>query len=188
MDLDAEFTADGVQFRDGQPALSGMPGDGVVQVSAIRDADPDAIPPQIRTVTGVTLFVSAVHRRQLQRFCHDHQIPLCRRYDVWGDLLEPFLDTDMPGSEAAALARLVQAGFTTAEITQIRDRVGPLMLAYNAFHWEWVYLGLYDLLDAASSPSLPPHIADLGRLRADLGEPADFRAWAMKIADLAHHT
>jgi hypothetical protein len=29
--------------------------------------------------------------------------------------------------------------------------------------------------------------ADLRRLRADLGEPADFRAWAMKIADLTNH-
>src|SRR5256885_6841466 len=88
MDLEADFTADGVRFRDGQPTLSGMSGDGIVQASAIRDADPDAIPPQIRTVTGVTLFVSATHRRQLQQFCHEYQIPLRRRYDVWGDLLE----------------------------------------------------------------------------------------------------
>jgi hypothetical protein len=189
MDLEAEFTAAGVQFRDGQPALSGMPGDGSVSASAIRDADPAATPPEIRTVSGVTLFVSAVQRERLQRFCRDHQIPIRRRYDVWADLLEPFLDTDTT-DRAAALGRLAHAGLTAAEVTQIRDRVGPLMRAYNALHWEWIHLGLCDLLDAATSPSPPPHIrfADLGRLRADPAESADFRTWAMRIADLGHPT
>jgi enamine deaminase RidA (YjgF/YER057c/UK114 family) len=181
MDLETEFTAEGVRFWGGQPALSGMPGDGTVQDFAIRDADSSAMPPQIRTTTGVTLFVSAVHRRQLQKFCNEHQIPLRHRYDVWADLLESFLDTDMPESEAAAVARLTQVGFTTAEIIQIRDRVAP-SCSLQRLHWEWVYLGVSAPLEAASSPSLPPYIrfTDLERLRADLG-------WAMKIVDLARH-
>lgn len=59
------------------------------------------------------------------------------RPDVWADLLEPFLDTKFTAEHrSATLDRLRQVGLTAAEVTRIRDRVGPLMLAYNAIHWD----------------------------------------------------
>jgi hypothetical protein len=146
--------------------------------TAIRDADPAATPPEIRTVSGETLFVPAEQRGQLERFCRANQIPIRTRADVWSDLLEPFLDSEFtPEDDAATLRRLLRAGLTAAEVAGIRARVGPLMRAYNAIHWDGFHLGLADLLDAVATISLPE------RDRAELGETASFYAWAMRIAN-----
>ncbi|MFG2983781.1 hypothetical protein ACGFYQ_21450 [Streptomyces sp. NPDC048258] len=152
--------------------------DGVLRASAVRDADPTAAPPEIRTVSGETVFVPAPQRAGLERFCEDNGIPRLRRPDVWGDLLEPFLDTVFdPRHQAATLDRLERLGVGRAEAASIRDRVAPLMTAYNAVHGDWHHLGLADLLDAASA-AVPP-----GHPHARPGDPAAFRSWAMAIAD-----
>jgi hypothetical protein len=189
MSLGAEvtFADDHVFFPAGHLSRIGGTFDGTLAAPAIRDFDPTAAPPEIRTVSGETLFVSAAQRQELERFCLARQIPIRKRPDIWGDLMEPFLDTEFtPKNEAAALTRLHQAGMTDAEITQIRARVRPLMLAYNAVHWDWVHLGLADLLDALTT-TLPLGYPGAGRnveeIRADLGETASFYAWAMRIAN-----
>jgi hypothetical protein len=53
------------------------------------------------------------------------------------------------------------------------------MLAYNfdAMVWEWVHLGLFDLLTAANAPFVDP------ALQAELGDRAAFYEWTMAIAD-----
>jgi hypothetical protein len=112
----------------------------------------------------------------LERFCQASQIPVRRRPDIWGDLLEPFLGAQ-PQLEAAALSRLHQAGLTGAEIDQIRAQVGPLMIAYNTFHRDWAHLGLADLLDATTTTLLPED------LRSGLGEIGSLYIWAMGVAN-----
>jgi hypothetical protein len=122
-----------------------------------------------------------VQREELERFCRASQVPIRKRPDIWGDLLEPFADTEFtPQYEAVTLSRLHQAGLTGTEIDQIRARVGPLMLACNAFHWDWAHLGLADLLDAVTTDSLPGHLRAglrVEEIRAELGErpPASTR-------------
>ena len=129
------------QFRKRRPEPQGQGSpqpsgtlDGTLAAAAIRDADPAAAPPEIRTRSGETLFVSAVQREDLKRFC---------------------------------------------QASQIRARVGPLMLAYNAFHGDWGHLGLADLLDAATATWLPE------RERSGLREITSLYAWAMGIANSA---
>jgi hypothetical protein len=175
--LEVTFADDHVFFPDSHLSRIGGSFDGTLAAAAIQDADPAAAPPEIRTLSGETLFVSAVQREDLERFCQASQIPIRKRPDVWGDLLEPFIDTQFtPEHQTATLSRLRQAGLTAAEVARIRAKVGPLMLAYNAFHWDWFHLGLADLLDAATTTRLPQHQG------AELGEITSFYTWAMGIA------
>lgn len=185
--LEVAFAGGHVFFPGGHLSRAGGTFDGTIAASAIRDADPAAAPPEIRTLSGETLFVSAVQREELERFCLASQIPVRKRPDIWGDLLEPFVDTQpAPEYEAVTLSRLRQAGLTDTEIGQIRTQVGPLMLAYNTVHWDWYHLGLADLLDAATTDSLPEYLrARMREMRAELGETARFYAWAMRIANSA---
>ncbi|MBO2458439.1 hypothetical protein [Actinomadura violacea] len=153
---------------------------GMVTPSRIRDADWKAIRPEIRTTRGETLFVPGDEKADLQEFCHRHGIARVSRRDTWDDLLEPFLDTRIDADqECATLDRLRGAGFAREEVAAIRQRLAPLMLAYNfdAMVWEWVALGLFDLLNAANAPVIDPG------LQAALGDPATFYAWAMAIAE-----
>lgn len=178
MSLGLEVTFAGHQlcFPAGHLSRIGGTFDGTLAASAIRDADPTATPPEIRTLSGETLFVSAVQREDLERFCRASQIPIRKRPDIWGDLLEPFVDTEFtPEHEVAIQNRLHQAGLTDSEISRIRAKVRPLMLAYNALHWDWFHLGLADLLDAATTTRLPE--------RAGLGEITSRYSWAMGIAN-----
>ncbi|MFB8239544.1 hypothetical protein ACFC58_23620 [Kitasatospora purpeofusca] len=151
----------------------------VVPVAAVRDADPTATPPEVRTVAGETLFFPAARKAELEGFCRLHGIPLVRRPDVWEALLEPFLDTEFaPRRRAANALALAGVGLDEAAVADIRAEVGPLMLAYNSLHWDWCHLGLSDLLDAATAGSTPE------RYRIGPERFPAFRAWAMAIADL----
>ncbi|MFG1850923.1 hypothetical protein [Actinomadura geliboluensis] len=153
---------------------------GMITRERIRDADWKAMRPEIRTTSGETLFLSWRQQAELERFCGRNGVVRRFRFDVWGDLLEPFLDTRFePEQERATLARLGGAGFSSREVAEIRRRLTPLMHAYNfdAMVWEWAYLGLFDLLNAANAP-----VVDQG-IRDGLGEPAAFYDWTMAIAD-----
>lgn len=191
MSLALEVTfADGhVFFPAGHLSRIGGTFDGTLAATEIRNADPAATPPEVRTLSGETPFVSAVQNEELEQFCRASQIPLRKRPDIWGDLLQPFVDTEFtPEHEAVTRGRLNRAGLTDSEISQIRAKVGPLILAYNAFHWDWAHLGLADLLDALTIVSLPGYLhagLRVEELRAELGEVASFYAWAMSIADSA---
>lgn len=176
--LEVTFADDHVAFPENHLSRIGGSVDGTVGAASIRDADPAASPPEIRTESGETLFVSATQRQDLDQFCQASQVPIRKRPDVWGDLLEPFLDTQLTArQQAATLSRLHEAGLTDAEIDEIRAKVGPLMRAYNACHWDWHHLGLADLLDAATSDWLSGH------RRVAPGETASFYSWAMGIAN-----
>jgi hypothetical protein len=147
--LEVAFTDGRVFFPAGHLSRIGGTFDGMLAASAIRDADPAATPPEIR-----------------------------RRPDIWGDLLEPFVDTEFtPEDEAATLSRLRQTGLTDIEIAQARAKAGPLILAYNAFHWDWAHLGLADLFDALTTDSLPDYLRAglrVEEIRAEFGETASF--------------
>lgn len=155
---------------------------GTIAAAQTRDADWAAIRPELRTTLGETLFIPAAQRSDLERFCVRNSVIGRARFDAWGDLLEPFLDTRFdPEDERSTLIRLRDAGFPSWEVAEIRRRLTPLMHAYNfdAMLWEWTYLGLYDLLNAANAPVVDP------ALQNELGDPTDFYGWAMRIADRA---
>lgn len=179
MMFEVVFAGDRLRLLDSGCVPAGATAEGTLLATALRDADPAAAPPEIRTVSGETLFVPAGRRGELELFCRDNQIPLRVRPDVWGDLLEPFLDTEPTDEErAATLGRLNRVGLGAAEVAAIREEVAPLVLAYNAVHRDWHHLGLADLLDAATAVRLP------GVRAAEPAGRAGFFSWAMRIADL----
>ncbi|MFE2169337.1 hypothetical protein ACFXB3_30440 [Streptomyces sp. NPDC059447] len=165
-------------FPDSPPAADVAAPRQALPAAAVRDADPAASPPELRTVSGDTVFVPALNAAELERFCAENRIPMRHRPDVWGDLLEPFLDTWFDARhQAETLDRLARNGVGHAEAVRIRERVGPLVAAYNSGHGDWCHLGLADLLDAAASDLVPAEL----RIRPQ--DRAAFRAWAMEIAD-----
>ncbi|WP_280212982.1 hypothetical protein [Nocardia cyriacigeorgica] len=178
MGIEVVFTGDQVCFGSEHLSAADLPDGREVPAGAIRDADPAAFPPEIRTRSGLTLFVSANQRDELDEFCARNAIPIGHRVDVWADLLEPYLDTEFSeADQRATIARLARAGIPAAEVASIRARVGPVVHAYNVKVWEWVHLGLCDLLEAATTRFVPRQI------RAELGDLAEFRAWAMRNAE-----
>lgn len=153
---------------------------GILACERIRDADCRAAPPEIRTTLGETLFIPREQQGDLERFCRRNGIANRHRPDIWADLLEPFLDTWFdPDDERATDNRLRNAGLSEAEVAGIRRRLAPLMHAYNfdGMRWEWVSLGLFDLLNAATGPLVEPGV------RAALGDPETLYTWAMDIAE-----
>ncbi|WP_434445644.1 hypothetical protein [Lentzea sp. E54] len=174
------FGQDHIEFADYRFPWASVHPHGVLPVPDVRDASVQAGPPEIRTVAGETLFLARDDKAALAAFCERHDIAVVSRFDVWGNLLESFLDTEFSVSQQEATnARLRAVGLSQASIDSIRARLKPLMHAYNfdSMLWEWADLGLYDLLRALSGVLVP---ADLP---GTLGDPAEVYRWAMEIAD-----
>ena len=174
-------TDEGIRF-DGYPfpPASVFPS-GLVRWQEIEEADAGAAPPEIRLRSGEILFVSAERREELQKPCHAAGIPEVKRVDIWDLILEPFLDTQLRWAhKRATLRTLSECGIPRARVWRIRCRVRRRMLMYNAVVWEWVHLGLCDLLEATMGTPFPSWLP--ARLR--LGKPASrrFYWWAMDIA------
>ena len=154
------FSADGVHFaRYPYPGALVFPA-GLVPWSEIRHVDPDATPPEIRTGSGEVLFVSAELREELRSAAAQHGVAVIGRVDVWGLLLEPFVDTEFGADhQAATIRELGEVGLDASAVQRLRDRFEARMLAYNALHWDWTHLGQADLLDAHLRRFVPRRLA-----------------------------
>ncbi|HEX5541715.1 MAG TPA: hypothetical protein VFX60_09145 [Micromonospora sp.] len=137
--------------------------------SRVWDADPGESPPQLRLVDGRTVFISAEYREELATAVSDAGVPVVERYDVWGDLLQPFLDTDYDIWREECEQRLRSWGFSDQETRRIRQRVRKRMLALTLATWEWISYGQSDLL-LATCPTPDPSYRR-------------FRAWTDVVAD-----
>jgi hypothetical protein len=166
----ARFTEAGITFQSYPFDHASVHPHASIRYEEIRDVDPSAIPPEIRLRSGETLFVPALQREELTRVSERWSLPIEQRTDVWALLLEPYLDTEFVDAERErTVRRLESVGLAGGEVERIRERVGDRMLRYNAMHWDWVHLGLFDLLTA--------HEHDAG------SDAFDLYAFAMEIAD-----
>ncbi|MFD0526725.1 hypothetical protein ACFQ1I_04785 [Kitasatospora arboriphila] len=177
MKLDVVLAGDHVRLPGPVPgAASG--GERIVPAAAVRDADPEADPPEIRTVLGETLFVPAGAGRTGIVLHRQRDSPAVQARRVGRPPRTVPRHRVPPGRRAATRARLRRVGLGDEEVAAIRARAAPLMRAYNAVHQDWHHLGLADLLDAATAAWIPGH-RPVGSTDADA-----FRTWAMEIADL----
>jgi hypothetical protein len=179
MDIDGvEFQSDAVVFEGYPfPGARVHPG-GSVPWSEVVEVDPEAAPPELR-VAGETLFVSATRKDELRRAAQAHGVPVVRRFDVWDLLLEPFLDTTFDADDEERTVELLERnGISREEAQRIREAVGKRVLAYNSVLWDWVHLGMYDLL-LAHQPGAVARLAG-----ADGGFRELYR-WAQEIAQRA---
>lgn len=144
-------SADGIEIGGYPfPPASVYPG-GVVPITEIAEIDSTSAPPELRLRSGEVLFVTAEQKLLLQAWARKHGVPEAPRTDVWGLLLEPFLDTELSEEvQQRTVTRLLERGFSRSEIERLRGRFGPAMIAYNIASglWDWVHLGAFDLLQA----------------------------------------
>ncbi|HEY7546795.1 MAG TPA: hypothetical protein VID27_18020 [Blastocatellia bacterium] len=149
-DIEIRFDDDGIEFlRYPYPPSSVYPS-GKIAYASIIEIDADAAPPEIRTEREI-LFISATMKEELRRAASANAIPAVRRIDVWGLLLEPFLDTEFDREDKERTLRLLEeSGILRDESVEIRRSVTRAMEAYNfdSMLWDWCHLGLADVLDA----------------------------------------
>lgn len=162
------FDSDGISFADYPFFPASVFPAGRVAATDIDDIDLLAPPPTVR-VGAELLYVSAVHRDELKEFAETHRIPVASRHDrVWSDILEPFLDTEFDEAfQRRTMRRLHAAGLDASQVEELRVRFAPAMWLYNFAipRWEWVHLGLFDLLEATHPESAYPDDDVSRRLR-----------------------
>ena len=90
---EALFLENGIRFCNYPfPPASVYP-DGLITFESIEEIDPEATPPEAR-VAGEILFIPATLKDRLRAAAIERSIPSVMRFDVWGLMLEPFLDTE----------------------------------------------------------------------------------------------
>lgn len=116
----------------------------------ISSIDISSRPLTIRTGDEL-VFVPATETEKLWTFTLAHRIPLVKRDNVWGWLLEPFLDTEYTKETHQKLAVLLSAYDLNETFVRLtRKEVATQMFKYNfdTMLWEWCCLGADDVLRA----------------------------------------
>lgn len=145
------YAKDGIHIQAYPFAPASVYPSAIVPWADIQACLPDRAPPEIWTTRGDILFIPAHQRDDLRVAATHHHIPNAHAIDTWALILEPFLDTTFDtNDQERTRALLAQAGIDEHTCQALRERFGKLMLAYNfdTGLWDWVHLGLYDLLNA----------------------------------------
>ena len=78
-------------------------------------------------------------------------IKTTKRPNIWGWILEPFLDTEFTAETDQRLTRLLESyGMTVENVQYLRAEVATQMVKYNfdTMLWEWVSFNASDVLRA----------------------------------------
>ena len=145
-----EATLDFVQYPFGCASVAEK---RMVNSAEIASVNTNAAPPEIHLHSGEIIFLYAPEKVKLQKWAARNQISERSQIDIWSLLLEPFLDTEMSETwQARCFAQLARCGIERSEVAAIRKSVSSAMMTYNfsTMLWEWVHLGLYDVLVAQS--------------------------------------
>lgn len=145
------FTERGIKFEDYPYAPASVYPDGEILYEEIQEINSSGTPPEVWTKTGDILFVSATQKAELKAKAKENNIPDNNRIDVWDLILEPFLDTEFSEEEQERTIKLLEKqGIAREEVFRLREESEAVMIAYNfdSMLWDWVHLGLSDVLDA----------------------------------------
>ncbi len=144
---------DGFFFTDYPFKPASIYPSGLVSYSHIKEIVICNFPPEIRTKSEEILFITDIKDEELKKVALNNNIDLVLRVDVWSYILEPFLDTEFTEEQQErTLQVLEENNISRQECKKLRDFVEQAMTAYNFTSglWEWVHLGLFDLLLAFS--------------------------------------
>jgi len=120
------------------------------KATEIKDIDLDASPPTMQ-VGSELIFLTAEKREEIGKFAILHNIKMIARPDLWGGILEPFLDNEFtPARDNELMIWFVSFGLNSETVISLRNEVKSQMIKYNfdTNLWEWVNLGLADVLRA----------------------------------------
>lgn len=123
---------------------------GSLRYESIRAISITSLPLEIRTNRGEVLLVPASDKDTMTAAAKERGIPFVRRVDVWGLILEPFVDTEFPEeADAKTRTKLAESGVDDATWTGLRRRLARIVGDYNLrFVWNWWGLSLFDAFDA----------------------------------------
>ncbi|MCX5661439.1 MAG: hypothetical protein NTW19_17290 [Planctomycetota bacterium] len=179
--MEVEFTSSGIVFHEYPYPPASVHRDGHLPYSAIREVGDWG---DIWTQRGEVLFVPGAQKEDLAAAAERNAIPLVRRVDVWELLLEPFLDTTFDADyQERTLVTLERNGIGRDESRRIRRRLRGAMISYNITSglWDWIGLGLSDVLDAKMGIRVGSAVPWWRRI--SLGRDETFYWWAMEIAN-----
>jgi hypothetical protein len=173
-----EFSESGIRYPEYPYRPASVFPTGDVAWSRIAEADPKALPPEVRIESEI-LFVPATRREELIDWCARFGVRVVQRVDVWGLLLEPFLDTEFTAADAERTLRVLRENGVPDDVTDVvRRDVSESMRSYNfeSGLWDAFHLGLSDVLNAR-----------MGRLTGDAHRLPDdeydrFYWFAMELA------
>ncbi|MBN1468061.1 MAG: hypothetical protein JW924_04995 [Fusobacteriaceae bacterium] len=126
---------------------------GLVKYEEIFEFIENMCPPAIRTNSDEIIFINAELKSQLKEILVKKGIRIIKREDIWSFILEEFLDTEIDENEKEYSYRILERnGITRKECDLIRENIRKMMMSYNfeSCFWEWIYLGLYDVLSASN--------------------------------------
>jgi hypothetical protein len=175
---DATIDDDGIHLEPYDFPGSAFHPAGLCRWQDVREIYPKVAPPEVRTAREI-VFVPAPRRAELERAAAARGIACVMRFDVWGLILEPFLDTSFKAADCERTYRnLERAGVPRATCDALRRELGPAMKAYNfdSMLWDWASLSLYDALCALRGVLSGP------RFRLPDREFATFYRRAMALA------
>lgn len=145
------FEAGAVRFK--RYPFRGASVPGLVPATRVQEVYPRW--PALFTTEGEFLFVPAADREALAEWAQAHQVPCLDREDPWERLLAPFLDTEYTEAAAASdEAALAAMGLGPETVAAWRSRLEGRMTWSVCFTYEWIALGLLDLLLATHALSL----------------------------------
>lgn len=127
----------------------------LIRVEEIDEMHPDTFPPTIR-LKNELIFISGEKLDALKSFAAVHALKMTTRASNWGYITEPFLDSEFDEmQQKASMELLPKNGIAPEETAKLRAAIGDQMYKYNfdTMLWEWVNLGLYDVL-LAMRPAL----------------------------------
>ncbi|MBI5550809.1 MAG: hypothetical protein HY911_04820 [Desulfobacterales bacterium] len=148
---------------------------GAVGVDPIAEVNL-GYPSQVRLKDGDILFVPQQGKEALITFINQNDVRVERRISIWDALLEPFLDTWVDQETIdRQFAWFERIGLVRNAVDAWRREVAVAMMAYNfgTNLWEWVQLGLYDVLIAQRARLSGEAFADFYRraVRQAAGDP-----------------
>ena len=153
MKTTVKFLDNSIEFRNYEffPSIAySKSGKKEIKAEEIVEIDLEAAPPALR-IGNELVFVSAELRSELEVFAKQNNIKVRYRFDIWDAILEPFLDTEYtPENATRNKESLEKYDLKSEQVEELRARVGEMMAAYNfgTGLWDWVHLGLWDLLTA----------------------------------------
>jgi len=143
-----KFKNKSIEIRDYEFYPASIYPHGTIQAEDILEIDLEQTPPVIR-LENELIFISAEKLDNLQAFIKKHKVNQVERYDIWGGILDPSLDTERDfGDRRDILNNLEDLGIGVYEVEELRERLLRFMINYN-FNtglWEYLHLGHWDLL------------------------------------------
>jgi hypothetical protein len=110
----------------------------------ILEADPDQCSLRLK---NEIIYLPGWPRQELMAYCATNGVPVQKRYDVWADILEPFVDTSFTSDQIGARNnRLRSAGMSAFRVAWLRLLYGLPIVAFQGIAGEWMDLHHYHLL------------------------------------------